>query len=85
MTHEYTTGGSYEVTVTATDDAGDTGTDATTVQPTRMPPFLTGEAISPFWNGKQTAIQVTHENRRKTMVEIVRLAVSTSKQNVDAV
>lgn len=85
LTHEYETGGAYEVTVTVTDDAGDTATDTTTVHPTGTLQFVSGEAVSPHWTGKQTAIQVTLENRRGSSVEIARLAVSTSKQNVDAV
>lgn len=85
VTHEYATGGTYEVTVTVTDDTGGTATADTTVRPRGRLRFVGGEAISPHWNGKKTAVQLTLENRRGTAVDIVEVAVTISKQNVDAV
>lgn len=85
VTHMYATAGSYDVTATVTDDDGATATATTTVEPTGSMVFISGTAVAPGGNGKQTGIQVTLRNRRAVDVTVVATAVTVSKDNVQAI
>lgn len=83
--HEYDAPGTYTVGVTVRDDEGAETTDSSTVEASGGFEFVRGEAVSPHWDGKKTAVQVTLANEGLEDVEIVAIGVSVSKQNIDAV